>query len=839
MNRKIVKYLLICPFFLLYLSSSNAAVTLDEATIRSQLKALSERSEPYLLFHDGPKEIFVEKALQFDPSYLDTLETRSKVISDAQYGLYAPIFAHLTNPAESQKEAISSQFWANYNKQKERATLDRARRYQGAALREVWRWLINYHFTASFGYSTEDQKNELFDYTSEIAEILYNSDGIATAGIPRTLSNIGGINDYSKHNYHAENIAILMYYAMVFPDAPNAAEYLMFGLREFENLMAEGVYDGGAWNESPRYQGAILRILIPVLADVKALFGIDQFENTNFKAMLRWLMLAQTQTVNDSIAGDSIYGYGRIPAVGDSIWTREWYLWCLYAAKHYKDTSPKFARNLMYAWEQAGSPTISNLSREAFTVADFDLSIAPVPHSRLNKSFVLSQRKGHVVMQSDRGDDNQQWVFFRSGETSQTVIPISRHEHADHNGFSLFSFGYPVVLDPGISRYTEGGANNYRAAPVHSTVDFAKHLDPNPLFTAIWSEEDMEHTIISGEIKSFTTNDQFDLVIGRAEKDGWHNGFPFSSPENYTRQFFFAKPNYFVIRDDISDEGVADYYLNLLAQYSERDSRGNEVVFNHDAGFKLKVIFLNHKGVQFEIGETSLADVPEWGDRLTQLKAERRDGRDGFVTLIYPYRDKEPDLNAFYNGSDKISVIRGEWLDEISFQGDNWSMQTLLAEGNTHLHKAGHLYHQNTLSGGPHGDDFDDFYNVQALLEAGRSAQPVRVEVRAGRRVDSIQFHYDNYSAPRHGGSGGSSRGFTLNPGQTIKEIHAYNGQRSNRTRVFGLKFVLNDGTEYGPYGSTTNDVTILGGENGADIVGLHGRSGSELDRLGVVLLAD
>lgn len=272
---------------------------------------------------------------------------------------------------------------------------------------------------------------------------------------------------------------------MVFPDAPDAAKYFTYAMEEFEYMMENAVYDGGVWNESPRYAGAVLRVWVPLFHDIKRLLGYDLFQNEGFKSMLDYFIESQTPSSLEKEVGLSEdkkgYYQGRIPATGDAIWTTDWYMFCAMAAPAYMDSDPTFAGKLMYTWKQAGSPFISHRVREAFTIADINPDIEPIVPN--NESFILSQEKGLVIFQSNINEDKR-WLLFRSGKDSMTSMPMSSHQHPDKNSFSLFAFGHPMVLDPGIDSYNN--TESFRRRDNHNTVNFAKFVKPYYIYNMLW-----------------------------------------------------------------------------------------------------------------------------------------------------------------------------------------------------------------------------------------------------------------------------------------------------------------------------------------------------------------
>jgi hypothetical protein len=130
--------------------------------------------------------------------------------------------------------------------------------------------------------------------------------------------------------------------------------------------------------------------------------------------------------------------------------------------------------------------------------------------------------------------------------------------------------------------------------------------------------------------------------------------------------------------------------------------------------------------------------------------------------------------------------------------------------------------------GGPHGDAFNDL----GLLPAAPAV--ATVSLRAGRRVDQIGMTLSNGYVLSHGGGGGSPSAMTLATGEYLTSARLCTGQHDGHTRVFYAAFGTDRGRTLAG-GSTTGSCTTYTAPSGWQIVGLHGRSGDEVDRLGLI----
>ncbi|MCL3782145.1 endonuclease [Prolixibacteraceae bacterium JC049] len=130
--------------------------------------------------------------------------------------------------------------------------------------------------------------------------------------------------------------------------------------------------------------------------------------------------------------------------------------------------------------------------------------------------------------------------------------------------------------------------------------------------------------------------------------------------------------------------------------------------------------------------------------------------------------------------------------------------------------------------GGPHGTPFND------INKLNRGMRPTELGIRCGKRLDQVNMKYSNNAYYKHGGNGGSSRKLKLQDGEYIKSVTLNRAKHKRHTRVFYAKFTTNKGRKL-EGGSKTSSSKIYTAPDGWQIVGFHGRSGAEVDMLGVI----
>ena len=143
------------------------------------------------------------------------------------------------------------------------------------------------------------------------------------------------------------------------------------------------------------------------------------------------------------------------------------------------------------------------------------------------------------------------------------------------------------------------------------------------------------------------------------------------------------------------------------------------------------------------------------------------------------------------------------------------------------------IQRSDTSYGGSGGREFAD-----DAIPPG--SKVVEVQVRAKRRLDAVQITYESpdgarHPLPQHGGNGGESHTYTLDRDEYITGISGRFGARVDSLRIHtsrGQTSPLFGGGDDGRGGRDDYSIEVPPGH---EIVGFYGRSGSEVDRIGVL----
>ncbi|WP_194903906.1 jacalin-like lectin [Catenulispora rubra] len=137
-------------------------------------------------------------------------------------------------------------------------------------------------------------------------------------------------------------------------------------------------------------------------------------------------------------------------------------------------------------------------------------------------------------------------------------------------------------------------------------------------------------------------------------------------------------------------------------------------------------------------------------------------------------------------------------------------------------------YQQSDLFGGNGGTPFND----GAAIPAGVGTTTVTLS--AGSRVDQVGLTLANGTSFTHGGTGGTPASLTLNSGEHIASVELCEGQYNGDNRLFYTKYTTDQGRTLAG-GTVTSDCTTYATPSGWQLAGFYGRSGTEVDKLGLV----
>ncbi|MGW0576298.1 jacalin-like lectin [Streptomyces sp. NPDC002920] len=278
---------------------------------------------------------------------------------------------------------------------------------------------------------------------------------------------------------------------------------------------------------------------------------------------------------------------------------------------------------------------------------------------------------------------------------------------------------------------------------------------------------------------------------------------------------------------DDSDDALAARRANIeqLSDFIQANSSGNAVIVMGDTNTRYTRAGDNIRTLADENGLTDAwVKLVKGGTRPTQ-------GADALLCpTSAPTNACEVVDKVFYRGSKLLSLTATRYNDE-------WASFLDSAGGNLSDHFPHTVDFSYTLNsslrasnffGGPHGTAFNDADDLPA------TPAPRTLTLRGSSRLDAVTLTHDGGRTLTHGGTGGTAASLTLAAAEHLTSVKLTQGQRDGQTRIFSAAFTTDKGRTLAA-GTATTDATTFTAPSGWQIVGFTGRSGDEVDKLGVL----
>ncbi|MEV0170227.1 jacalin-like lectin [Streptomyces sp. NPDC050803] len=278
---------------------------------------------------------------------------------------------------------------------------------------------------------------------------------------------------------------------------------------------------------------------------------------------------------------------------------------------------------------------------------------------------------------------------------------------------------------------------------------------------------------------------------------------------------------------DTTDAALAARRANIeqLSDFIQANSSGNAVIVMGDTNTRYTRAGDN---IRTLISENGLNDP--WVD-LVKGGTPPAQGSDALVCdAAAPTDDCEVVDKVLYRGNDLVSLdatrYHNEWASFLRSDGEHLS---------DHFpHTVDFSYTVNSslrasdFFGGPHGTAFNDADDLPG------TPSPRTLTLRGAARLDAVSLTHDGGTTLSHGGTGGTAASLTLASGEHLTSVKLTQGQKDGRTRIFSAAFATDKGRTLSA-GTATSDARTFTAPAGWQIVGFTGRSGSEIDKLGVL----
>ncbi|KAL3456477.1 Endonuclease/exonuclease/phosphatase [Aspergillus heterothallicus] len=185
----------------------------------------------------------------------------------------------------------------------------------------------------------------------------------------------------------------------------------------------------------------------------------------------------------------------------------------------------------------------------------------------------------------------------------------------------------------------------------------------------------------------------------------------------------------------------------------------------------------------------------------------------------------------FYRGSRALTLQATSWsYEDTKFLNNGSILSDHNPISSTFSWTRSDQFRTSDLYGGPHGTWFNDLPSLPSTSGAKIS----RISLRGGDRLDGVTLTLSTGETFTHGGTGGTLTELELASDEYWTGTRLCQGQRNNHTRIFYIEVTTSSGNTLS-VGTETEECIEYAAESGWTVLGVYGRDGDEIDRLGVV----
>ena len=210
------------------------------------------------------------------------------------------------------------------------------------------------------------------------------------------------------------------------------------------------------------------------------------------------------------------------------------------------------------------------------------------------------------------------WEAKRFGDARHLVFkasPRGPHGHLDQLSVTLYAHDKALLIDPGRCNYRAEG-RIFRSTPYHNTVtvDGADQPDGDAAF------------------ERWESTDTYDLAVGS------HSLYPGAT---HRRTVLFAKPHFWLVRDDLASEQEHEYVQRWHLPEDARPMKqpAGGVTTRFGKGANLLIVPLSEVAAS---GPEDYEIAYRWDERVPATAWNYTLAGDSLAVLLIPYRGKRP-----------------------------------------------------------------------------------------------------------------------------------------------------------------------------------------------------
>ena len=454
----------------------------------------------------------------------------------------------------------------------------------------IFSWIWTFHFTSG---------SKIWD--PELKEKFLRSLILEAAFIEEKLSYY-----FSPYNHLIGELAALTFLGTVFPSTKKLTEWRDKYWFELESQMELQFHDDGFTVEQASYYHHFTLgffLLTAILRKQNALPVSSRVWGRLEKALEFSMYLTRpdgyTPMIGDIDSARSIYFYQP-----DDMWNLGSFLALgavLFDRADMKYVAGSSFEEILWIFGQDGLEAYQKIS-------------AGEPEN-LSCAF---EKSGYFIMR-DGWRKNSSFCCFDCGEIAHGVhrdnTPSAAHGHADILSFELSVDGQPVLIDPGFHTYfgSQDWHRYFRSSKGHNTVEVNGKGQATPGTPITWTR------VSTPKLIHWFSSPDIDLVCGKIDR---FSGL--EDPVFMKRLILFSKPHYFLIMDQIVEEGAKDkiFHIDSYLHFPFED-----------ISFDSSMVLSDRKKLAF------LA-LPQQADVKIAVGGEKPD--QGWIAKGYGYRQAAP-----------------------------------------------------------------------------------------------------------------------------------------------------------------------------------------------------
>jgi hypothetical protein len=516
-----------------------------------------------------------------------------------------------------------------------RAVLDRDSKAANAIARRILNDIntrFNFPLTDGFEFSshlTPVGIRPVFLYTTQVDLLLAEKDLLEPAIKQQLrerfvfLAYLLADSSFMAHKYNAghpnfdaDRYTTLAGIAMLYPDHPHSRQWLSSAVGSLREAMRIYVIPkSGKWAENlGGYYNWSTTVLGGLAHALKQTGSADPYAWPEFQDFWRWGLITSlppkpgTKTFDSKVAGGNVARVRLTPGIGDNggdggLGVHGGFA---LAGANMLQHNPELGRQLLWLWEQGGHmgyrhypyAVFSGLTRDHLRAARSPQSAPKLP-SRVLEGY-------GSLFRTDFGRPTESYLLFKCG-------PGGYRYHGEEGSFVLFGQGRPLSLDGGTAYLPEQhstvtlgqgktGLLRGRIVQFESTPQFDYTAGRFPA-----ADGQLAKLIVPSVTTQKTSNRFQPLVASKSSPVDEDTKTPVRALHEegdvMSRQIFFRKNDYVVIRDRI--ESVQEAQWRLLLMVEELKKSKQRLTGRGWMGMNVTVSLF-----QFKPGSNTLEAVP-------------------------------------------------------------------------------------------------------------------------------------------------------------------------------------------------------------------------------------